>query len=110
MEKSYSHNYNNPYRILAASISVQYSPSEVKRFMSDSAFIKKVVLAEVRDSIDIPGKFCDCVITELVTDSKKVMYRTALNKLGMFFFEQLDIPRLREEIRKYHEEMGLKLD
>lgn len=110
MEKSYNHNYNNPYRLLAASISVRFAPSEIKRLMSDNNYVKKLVLAEVRDNIDIPGKFCDCVITELVTDSKKVMYRTALNKLGLFFFEQLDIARLREEIRRYHEEMGLDLD
>lgn len=110
MDKEYSHNYNNPYRLLAATISVRFTPTEIKRIMNDSSYIKKLVLAEVRDNIDLPGKFCDCVTTELVTDSKKVMYRTALNKLGMFFFEQLDIPRLRNEIRKYHEEMDLFLE
>lgn len=110
MEKNYNHNYNNPYRLLAATISVRLSRSEVKRLMVDNNYIKKLVLSEVRDNIDIPGKFCDCVTTELITESQKVMYRTALNKLGMFFFEQLDIPRLREEIRKYHDEMGLQLD
>lgn len=109
MDKNYTHNYNNPYRLLAATISTHSTQTEIQRIMTDDSFIKKLVLLEVRDNVDIPGKFCDCVTTELVTDSKKVMYRTALNKLGLFFFEQLDIPRLRREIQKFHDEMGLEI-
>lgn len=108
--ESYNHNYNNPYRILAATISTHSTPIEIKRIMTDTSYVKKIVLAEVRDSIDIPSKFCDCVITELITDSEKVSYRTALNELGLFFFKKLDIPRLRAEIRKFHEDMGLSLE
>ena len=108
--ESYNHNYNNPYRILAATISTHSTPIELKRIMTDTSYIKKLVLAEVRDNIDIPGKFCDCVTTELITDSEKVLYRTALNELGLFFFKKLDVPRLRAEIRKFHEEMEVPLE
>lgn len=109
-EKNYSHNYDNPYRMLAATITIACTPSEIKRILSDSSYIKQVIQAEVRDGIDISGKFCDCIITELIADRNKVLYRTALNELGTFFFKQLDIPRLRNEIRKFHEELGLTID
>jgi hypothetical protein len=77
--------------------------------MTDNSYIKQLVQAEVRDGMDIPGKFCDCIITELISDRNKVLYRTALNELGTFFFKQLDIPRLRAEIRKCHSEFGMDI-
>lgn len=109
MEGKYLHNYDNPYRMLAAVITITSNATEIKRIMSDSSYIKQLIQAEVRDSIDISGKFCDCITTELIADRNKVIYRTALNDLGTFFFKQLDIPRLRNEIKKFHEEMGLSI-
>ena len=110
MEDKYSHNYDNPYRMLATTITISCTPTEVKRIMSDNSYIKQLIQSEVRDGIDIAGKFCDCITTELISDRNKVIYRTALNELGTFFFKQLDIPRLRAEIRKFHEEMGLTIE
>lgn len=109
MENKYLHNYDNPYRMLAATITITMPNSEIKRIMTDSSYIKQIVQAEVRDNIDISGKFCDCITTELIADRNKVIYRTALNELGTFFFKQLDIPRLRNEIKKFHDEMGLSI-
>ena len=109
MEGKYLHNYDNPYRMLAAVITITMNSTEIKRIMSDSSYIKQLIQAEVRDGIDISGKFCDCITTELIADRNKVIYRTALNDLGTFFFKQLDIPRLRNEIKKFHEEMGLSI-
>ena len=95
--------------MLAAVITITMNSTEIKRIMSDSSYIKQLIQAEVRDGIDISGKFCDCITTELIADRNKVIYRTALNDLGTFFFKQLDIPRLRNEIKKFHEEMGLSI-
>lgn len=110
MESKYSHDCDNPYRMLAVTITIRCTPTEVKRIMTDSNYIKQLIQSEVRDGIDISGKFCDCITTELIADRNKVIYRTALNTLGTFFFEQLDIPRLRSEIKKFHDEMGLTIE
>jgi len=110
MEEKYLHNYDNPYRMLAASIAIRLSTPDAKRILKDSSYVKQLVLAEVRDNIDIPGMFADCVTTELLSESQKVLYRTALNELGLFFYKQLDLPRLRSEIRKFYEELGISLD
>lgn len=110
MEGKYSHDCDNPYRMLAATITITCTPAEVRRIMSDSSYIKQLVQAEVRDRIDISGKFCDCITTELIADRNKVVYRTALNELGTFFFKQLDVPRLRAEIKRFHQDIGLDLD
>lgn len=77
--------------------------------MADKDYIRQIVQAEVRDNLDIPGIFSDCITTELISEKQKVLYRDALNQLGLFFYNQLDIPRLRSEIRQFYEECGIEL-
>lgn len=107
--KEYKNSYDDPYRILASGIVVSYNIHLVQRMLVDKDYIRQVVQAEVRDNIDIPGIFTDCVITELISEKQKVLYRDALNRLGLFFFEQLDISRLRNEIRKFCKEFELDI-
>jgi hypothetical protein len=75
----------------------------------DKDYIRQVIQAEVRDNIDIPGMFVDCIVTELISEKQKILYRDALNQLGLFFFHQLDVARLRDEIRKFYEEFDIEL-
>lgn len=107
MEESYKHEYDNPYRMLAASIAVRLNLEEAKRVMSDTDYLRQLIQQEVRENIDIPGMFTDCIITELISTKQKVKYRTALNELGLFFFKQLDIARLRKELKKFYSEFGI---
>lgn len=110
MEDKYRNEYDNPYRMLAASIATQMTMADARRMLSDKDYIRQVVQAEVRNNIDIPGIFSDCITTELISERQKVLYRSALNQLGLFFFQQLDIDRLRKELRRFYEEAGLSLD
>lgn len=109
MEGKYKNDYDDPYRILVSNIAVMFNAENARRMMVDKDYIRQVVQAEVRDNIDIPGVFTDCVTTELISEKQKVLYRDALNELGTFFFQQLDIDRLRRELNRFYSEMGIEL-
>jgi hypothetical protein len=109
MESKYKHEYDDPYRFLASGIAVRYNIERVKRMLSDKDYIRQIVQEEVRDNIDIPGMFADCIVTELISEKQKVLYRNALNELGLFFYQQLDIPRLRREIVQFYTDFGIEL-
>ena len=109
MEDKYKNDYDDPYRMLAANIAIDYNIEGVSRMLNDKDFIRQIVQAEVRNNLDIPGPFSDCVTTELISEKQRVLYRDALNQLGLFFYHQLDIPRFREEIRKFYRECGIDL-
>lgn len=107
--KDYKNDCDNPYKFLASGIAIKYNINLVKRMLVDKDYIRQIVQAEVRDNIDIPGMFTDCVVTELISEKQKVLYRDALNQLGLFFFHQLDVARLREELRNFYDEFGIEL-
>lgn len=107
--KDYKNDCDNPYKFLASGIAIKYNVNLVKRMLCDKDYIRQIVQAEVRDNIDIPGMFTDCVTTELISEKQKVLYRDALNQLGLFFFHQLDIDRFRKELREFYKEFGIDL-
>lgn len=109
MEDKYRNSYDDPYKILAASLAARLNINCAKRILSDRDYIRQLVQEEVRESLDVPGVFCDCVVTELISEKQKVLYRDALNQLGLFFFHQLDVARLRDELRKFYKEFGIEL-
>ena len=107
--RDYKNDCDNPYKFLASGIAIKYNINLVKRMLVDKDYIRQIVQEEVRDNIDIPGMFTDCIVTELISEKQKVLYRDALNQLGLFFFHQLDVARLRDELRKFYEEFGIEL-
>lgn len=109
MEDKYKNEYDDPYKILAANIAANFSIANVRRMLSEKDYLRQLIQAEVRENADAPGIFCDCVTTELISDKQKVLYREALNNLGLFFYEQLDVARLRNELRKFFEECEIEL-
>lgn len=109
MEEKYKFKYDDPYRMLAASTAVRLTQADARRIMNDKAFIRQIVQSEIRDNTDIPGMFSDCVTSELLSNSQKVLYRSALNELGLFFFEQLDIDRYRKELKDFYAEFGIDI-
>lgn len=105
----YKNECDDPYKILACNIAASFNVEHVKRMLSDRDFIRQIIQAEVRANLDIPGIFSDCVTTELISEKQKVSYRDALNQLGLFFYQQLDIDRLRRELRRFYEDCGVDL-
>lgn len=100
--------YDDPYRILAAHIVSVYSPRMVKKIMSSSSYIKSVVLQEAKQ-MDISGAFLDCIDQEVVANDHLRKKNAYLKKLGEFYFSELNVLRLRLEIKRFAEELNVKL-
>lgn len=107
--KDYKNECDDPYKFLASGIAIKYNANLVKRMLADKDYIRQIIQAEVRENIDIPGLFTDCITTELISEKQRVLYRDALNELGLFFFRQLDIDRFRSELKKFYEEFKIDL-
>lgn len=96
---------NDPYIVVAKSLVKSLSASEVVRCLTDDKFIEGMVRRELYD-VDFNGPLLDCVLAELLDNRRKVEVKQELNKLAHFFFKNLDLNRLRQEIfyyaTKYH--------
>lgn len=101
--------YDDPYRVLAAHLVSLYTPRTLQRVLTNSSFVKAVVVKEARQ-LDIGGIFLDCIDQEIIDNDKLRQKNARLKTLGEFYYSQLDLPRLRSEIRKFANELGVKLD
>lgn len=101
--------YDDPYRVLAAHLVSLYTPRTLQRVLTNSSFVKAVVVKEARQ-LDIGGIFLDCIDQEIIDNDKLRQKNARLKTLGEFYYSQLDLPRLRSEIRKFADELGVSLD
>ena len=101
--------YDDPYRVLAAHIVAYWPPSTVKRVLTNNSFVKSVINNEAR-LMDISGAFLDCIDQEVITNDHLRKKNYYLKKLGEFYYSELDLPRLRTEIRRFAEELDVKID
>ena len=101
--------YDDPYRVLAAHLVSLYTPRTLQRVLTNSSFVKAVVVKEARQ-LDIGGIFLNCIDQEIIDNDKLRQKNARLKTLGEFYYSQLDLPRLRSEIRKFADELGVKLD
>lgn len=101
--------YDDPYRVLAAHLVSLYTPRTLQRVLTNSSFVKAVVVKEARQ-LDIGGIFLDCIDQEIIDNDKLRQKNARLKTLGEFYYSQLDLPRLRSEIRKFADELGVRLD
>lgn len=60
--------------------------------------------------MDIGGAFLDCIDQEIISNDRLRQKNARLKKLGEFYYEQLDLPRLRTQIRKFAAELHIDLD
>lgn len=100
--------YDDPYRVLAAHIVSSFSPANVQRVLTNRAYIRSIIIHEAK-TMDVSGIFLDCIDQEVLSNDiirKKNVY---LKKLGEFYFSELDIERLRAEIRRFAEELNLPI-
>lgn len=101
--------YDDPYRVLAAHIVSVFSPANVKRVLTNTAFVKSLMIREAKQ-IDVSGIFLDCIDQEIVANDMIRRKNVYLKKLGEFYFSELDLPRLRSQIRRFADELGVKID
>ena len=101
--------YDDPYRVLAAHIVSVFSAASVKRVLTNASYIKSLMVYEAKQ-MDIGGAFLDCVDQEIVANDMIRKKNVYLKKLGEFYYSELDIERLRKEIRRFAAELNLPLD
>lgn len=101
--------YDDPYRVLAAHLVSLYPPRTIKRILSNSSFVKAIIINEARQ-IDVAGAFLDCIDQEIISNDRLRQKNARLKVLGEFYYSQLDLTRLRREIRIFADELGVKLD
>lgn len=96
--------YDDPYRIMAAGIVATESPRSVERILNSNSYIKSLVLKEAK-MLDITGIFLDCIDQEIISNDSLRAKNAQLKRLGEFYFDNLDIPRLRKEIEIFISEL-----
>lgn len=101
--------YDNPYRVLAAHIVSVFSVPNIKRVLTSTSYIKSLITQEAK-SMDISGAFLDCIDQEIIANDMIRKKNVYMKKLGEFYFSELDVERLRREIRRFADELGLSLD
>ena len=101
--------YDDPYRVLAAHIVSVFSVVAVKRVLTSSSFIKSLIIHEAK-TMDIGGAFLDCVDQEIIANDRVRGKNARLKMLGEYYYSELDIDRLRKEIRRFAEELGVELN
>ena len=77
--------------------------------LNNGFFIKGLIVYEAKN-MDVSGAFLDCIDQEVISNDmirKKNIY---LKKLGEFYYSELDIERLRREIRRFAKELNVNLD
>lgn len=98
--------FDDEYKVLAYSIVVNYPPVTVKRLMKDTKFLRREIIREVR-SQDFRGYFVDCLFVSICENKNRMGLMRQLDQLGRFFYNNLDLERMRKEIRNAYESLGL---
>lgn len=103
---SHKEKFDDEYKILAYSIIVNYPPETVRRLMKDTKFLRREIIREVRGQ-DFRGYFVDCLFVSICENKKRMKLMRQLDQLGRFFYSNLDLGRMRKEVRNAYESLGL---
>lgn len=101
--------YDDPYRVLATYLVSVFSINNLKRILVNTAYIKSLIINEAK-TIDMAGAFLDCIDQEIIAKDRLRGKNVYLKKLGEFYYSELDVDRLRKEIRQFANELGVDLD
>lgn len=105
----YKKEYDDPYRVLATYLVSVCTPRALYRIMNETAFIKALILKEAKQ-LDMGGCFLDCIDQELITNGQLRKKNYHMKKLGEFYFGELDIPRLRKEVKRFADELNIVIE
>ena len=85
---------------MAHGVLTVYPPADVKRMLADDDFVRRSVLKETRLQ-DFSGVFVDGIVQSILDDKHRMEFMHELDKLAAYFWNNLDLARLRGEIIKY---------
>lgn len=100
--------YNDPYKMLANKLVLSCSDLQLSRFLHSAKHIRKRITEELKAS-EFNGDFLDCIMVRLVKTGKVRSLGRPLQATTKFFYDELDVPRLRKEIRYYCERYGKEI-
>jgi len=100
---------DDPYKILALNLMSRCSDTELHRIMHDVKAIKRHIAREVKD-VDFCGHFLDCIMVDLVKTGRQRKIGTTMTNTINFFYNELDVPRLRKELKMYCDKYGRELN
>lgn len=98
--------YDDQYVMLAHHILSVFNPAEIRRMLVDDDFIYRLIIKETRHQ-DFSGAFLDCIVQSILDDKRRMEMCRELDKLSEYFFSQLDLPRLRNDLLYYGEKYGI---
>ena len=104
----YLYEFDDPYKILAHHIVSTYRPSDVLRCLTDNAYLKTLVIKEVRLQ-DFCGHFLDCIIENILDDKERMDYMRKLDELASYYYSKLDRGRLRDQILSVLNSAGIEI-
>ena len=105
-DERYDETYDDPYLILAYHIVCSNNVPTIKRFLKDYKFVKRVIVRETKD-LDLHGPFLDCLSVAIREENQKARLASQLEALGGFFYNRLDLNRMRKSIRKVCNKLGM---
>lgn len=100
---------DDPYKILALNLFSSCSETELKRILTDTKAIKRRIVREVHEA-DFYGPFLDCIVVGLMRNGEYRKVAHTLNETSNFFYNRLDVPRLRAEIKYYCKKFGRDIE
>lgn len=106
LNPQYKYPYDDPYKVLAFNLITTYPPETIRRFLLDRKFLRREIIREVR-SQDFQGLFVDCLWVAMCDEKQRMQIMRQLDSLGRFFYQNLDVPHMRDEIRKAYHLLGL---
>lgn len=102
----YKHEYDDSYKLLAYHLITTNDIATVNRMLRDGKFVKRSIVREVRGQ-DFNGPFIDCLFVAISEEDARMQLMRQLDALGSFLYQKLDLARLRRELYKACEELGL---
>ena len=74
--------------------------------MVDTKFLRREIIREVRGQ-DFQGIFTDCLFVSICEAKKRMELMRQLDSLAVFLYQQLDLNRMRTEIKNAMTRLGL---
>lgn len=100
---------DDPYKILALNLMTTCSDAELTRIMHDTKAIKRHIAREVK-GVDFCGYFLDCLMVGLVKTGRHRSIGTTMGQTINFFYNELDVQRLRRELKAYCDKYGREIN
>lgn len=101
--------YDDPYKLLAATIVGTFRPADVARILGDDTYLFALISKEVRGQ-DFGGSFIDCIIEDILNHKHRMEYMNQLDLLAEYFYSKIDKDRLRREIHNLLNKCGIEVE